>query len=132
MSRARQLAVYAAENTALAGSGRVFSGPAAAQRYVDELLAGDWWGERWPHVDRIVVGRSRSRHWAGYAVTGGAVPEVRLSSPREAVLLHELAHCVAGGDHGPPFVDALLELVRHRMGFHAFGALRHELAGLLA
>lgn len=126
MNRPRQSAVYAAEDAALAGWGRVFPGPAAAQRYVDELVAGEWWASRWPQVDRVVVGRSRSRRFAGYAVCGPR-PEVRLSSWREPVLLHELAHTVAGGEHGPAFVEALLALVRHRMGFHAYGALRTEL-----
>ena len=126
MSREEQLAVYAAEDAALAGLGRVFPDAPAAQRYVDELVAGDWWGSRWPQVDRVVVARSRSRRFAGYALTG-VTPEMRLSSLRESVILHELAHTVAGGDHGPPFVDALLALVRQQMGFHAYGALRAEL-----
>ena len=126
MTREQQLAVYAAEDVALAGLGRVFPNVAAAQRYVDGLVAGDWWASRWPQVDRIVVGRSRSRRFAGYALTG-VTPEVRLSSLSEAVVLHELAHTVAGGDHGPAFVEALLALVRQQMGFHAYGALRAEL-----
>ena len=126
MTREQQLAVYAAEDAALAGLGRVFPNVAAAQRYVDGLVAGDWWASRWPRVDRVVVRRSRSRSFAGYALTG-VTPEVRLSLLSEAVVLHELAHTVAGGDHGPAFVDALLALVRHQMGFHAYGALLAEL-----
>jgi hypothetical protein len=55
-------------------------------------------------------------------------PEIRLSCRSESVLLHELAHVVTPGDgHGDAFVDALLSLVRHQMGFHAYGALAHEL-----
>jgi putative metallohydrolase (TIGR04338 family) len=126
VTREQQLAVYAAEDAALAGLGRVFPNVTAAQRYVDGLVAGDWWASRWPQVDRVAVGRSRSRRFAGYALTG-ITPEVRLSSLSEAVVLHELAHTVAGGDHGPAFVEALLALVRHQMGFHAYGALRAEL-----
>ena len=126
MSREQQLAVYAAEDAALTGLGRVFPNLTAAQGYVDELVAGDWWASRWPQVDRVVVGRSRSRRFAGYTLSG-VTPEVRLSSLREAVVLHELSHTVAGGDHGPAFVDALLALVRHQMGFHAYGALRAAL-----
>lgn len=126
MSRERQLAVYAAEDAALDGCGRVFSGLAEAQRYVDVLVASDWWGDRWPRVDRVVVGRSRSRRWDGYAVAGAN--EVRLASWRESVLLHELAHVVTPGDgHGPAFLTALVDLVRRQMGFHAYGALLHQL-----
>ena len=126
MSRARQLAVYAAEPAALAGRGRVFRGPADAQRYVDALVATDWWVARWPQVERISVGRTRSRRWAGYTVEGTA--DIRLASPTEAVLLHEVAHVVTPGDgHGEAFVAALLALVRERMGFHAYGALASEL-----
>lgn len=126
MSRRRQVDVYRAEDAALAGWGRRFSGWAEAQRYVDELLAGDWWGDRWPEVDRVVVGRSRSRRWDGYAVPGAG--EVRLAARREPVLLHELAHVVTPGDgHGGAFVAAFCDLVRHRMGFHAYGELVHEL-----
>lgn len=128
MGRARQLAVYAAEEEALAGRGRVFSGPAEAQRYTDELVASAWWGDRWPEIDRVVVGPSRSRRLAGYAVPDAG--EMRLSSREEAVLLHELAHLVTPGDgHGPAFTAALLELVRRQMGFHAYGALRSALDG---
>lgn len=128
MTRARQLAVYAAEDAALDGLGRTFRGPVEMQRYVDGLVASDWWGDRWPRVDRIAVGPSRSGRWSGYAVATGACPEVRLSSRAEAVLLHEIAHVVTpGAGHGPAFVDALLALVRRQMGFHAYGALASEL-----
>jgi len=126
VSRRRQLEVYRAEDAALAGRGRAFRGPAEAQRYVDALVASDWWGGRWPEIDRVAVGRSRSRRWDGYAVAGEH--EIRLASREEPVLLHELAHLVTPGDgHGEAFAAALLDLVRHQMGFHAYGALRHEL-----
>lgn len=128
MSRPEQLALYAAEDAALTGRGILFSGLAEAQRYADRLVASDWWGERWPQVDRVAVGRSRSRRWDGYTVLAPGVPEIRLSSLRQRVLLHELAHAVTpGAGHGPPFVAAYLALVRREMGFHAYGALLHEL-----
>ncbi|MGH9000431.1 MAG: hypothetical protein ACRDY7_13710 [Acidimicrobiia bacterium] len=132
MSRIRQLAVYAAEESALAGLGRVFSGPAQAQRYVDDLVAGSWWEEHCSRIDRVAVDRSRSRRWAGYALPGTA--EIRLATWNEPVVLHELAHLVTpGAGHGAAFVDALCDLVRVQMGFHAYGALlgavRNELSG---
>jgi hypothetical protein len=44
------------------------------------------------------------------------------------VVLHEIAHVVTpGAGHGPAFVDALLALVRERLGFPAYGALLAEL-----
>lgn len=130
MSRRRQLAMYAAEDAALAGWGRVFGNVTEARSYTDRLMAGDWWAQRWPHVDRVVVGRSRSRRLDGYTMATPGAPEIRLSSLRQAVLLHELAHAVTpGAGHGPRFVDAYLALVRREMGFHAYGALRHQLSG---
>lgn len=121
-----QLAVYAAEDAALAGRGRRFRHLGEVRAYVDELVAGEWWAARWPEVDAIGVGRSRSRRFTGYALQGCA--EIRLASLEEAVVLHEVAHVVTpGAGHGPAFVAALLDLVRERMGFHAYGAL---LAGL--
>ena len=123
--RARQVLVYASEEAALAGAGRVFRDLGEVRAYIAELLDGDWWAKRWPEVDAIAVGRSRSRHLSGYTVDGAA--EIRLASLREPVLLHEIAHVVTpGSGHGPAFVDALLALVRERLGFHSYGALLAE------
>lgn len=125
-ARECQLSVYAAEDAALAGRGRRFRHLGEVRAYVDELVAGDWWADRWPEVDAIGVGRSRSRRFTGYALQGCA--EIRLATLEETVLLHEVAHVVTpGAGHGPAFVGALLELVRERMGFHAYGALLTEL-----
>lgn len=127
-ARERQLAVYAAEEAALDGQGRVFGDLGEVRVYLDELVAGDWWGDRWPHLDGIRVDRSRSERWAAYTVVGAG--DIRLSGAglTEPVLLHEVAHVVApGAGHGPDFVTALLALVRERMGFHAYGALLAEL-----
>ncbi len=121
-ARECQLAVYAVEEAALAAMGRRFQHLGEVRAYVDDLVAGDWWAARWPEVDAIRVGRSRSRRFMGYALPGGA--EIRLASLEEAVVLHEVAHVVTpGAGHGPAFVAALLDLVRERMGFHAYGAL---------
>jgi putative metallohydrolase (TIGR04338 family) len=127
---ARQAAVYAAENAALDGAGRVFHHLGEVRAYVTELIDSDWWADRWPHVEAIPVGETRSRRFAGYAVTDEASGEIRLArgALREPVLLHEIAHVVtAGAGHGPAFLAALLALVRERLGFHAYGALLAEL-----
>jgi putative metallohydrolase (TIGR04338 family) len=124
--RERQAGVYASEEAALAGAGKEFRDLGEVRAYVDELVASDWWADRWPHVEMILVGRSRSGRFDGYAV--GATGEIRLSRLREPVVLHEVAHVVTpGAGHGPDFVNALLALVRERLGFHAYGALLAEL-----
>ena len=94
--------------------------------YVEDLIASDWWADRWPQVEKITVGRSRSGRFAGYAVDGNA--EIRLAELSEAVLLHEIAHVVTpGAGHGEAFIEAFLALVRERLGFHSYGALLAEL-----
>lgn len=125
-ARERQLAIYAGEDAALASIGREFRHLGEVRAYLDELVASDWWADRWPQVESIPVGRTRSGRFSGYAVEGAG--EIRVGPLREAVVLHEVAHVVtAGAGHGPAFVTALLALVRERLGFHAYGALLAEL-----
>ena len=129
--RERQESLYAAEDAALGGAGRCFRDLGEVRAYVAELVAGDWWADRWPHIDAIPVGRTRSRRFSGYAVDGdGATTAIRLGTGglREPVVLHEVAHVVSpGAGHGPAFVASLLALVRERLGFHSYGALLAEL-----
>jgi putative metallohydrolase (TIGR04338 family) len=126
--RERQVLVYAGEDAALGDAGRVFRDLREVRSYVAELVATDWWADRWPHIDAIPVGRTRSTRVEGYAVDGTG--EVRLASLREPLLLHEIAHVVTpGAGHGPAFVAALLALVRERLGFPAYGALLAEFRG---
>jgi putative metallohydrolase (TIGR04338 family) len=125
-ARERQRRLYAAEEVALTGVGRDFGHLGEVRAYVEELLATDWWADRWPQVDQIAIDRTRSGRFAGYAVDGSA--EIRLSELREPVLLHEIAHVVTpGAGHGAAFVTAFLALVRERLGFHSYGALLAEL-----
>ena len=125
-TRRQQLAIYAGEEAALRDTGRVFRDLREVRAYLDDLVASDWWADRWPHVDAVPVARTRSGRFSGYAV--GGTGEIRVGLLREPVVLHEVAHVVtAGAGHGPPFVDALLALVRERLGFHAYGALLAEL-----
>jgi putative metallohydrolase (TIGR04338 family) len=124
--RERQLSVYAGEEVALAGAGRVFRDLGEVRVYLDELIDSDWWADRWPHVAAIPVGRTRSGHFSGYAVECSG--EIRVGTLTEAVVLHEVAHVVTpGAGHGPAFLEVLLALVRERLGFHAYGALLAEL-----
>lgn len=124
--RDRQIRIYESENAALGEAGRLFHHLGEVRAYVAELVDSDWWAGRWPEIDAIPVGRSRSERMTGYAVDGTA--EIRLAALREPVVLHEIAHVVTpGAGHGPAFVDALLALVRERLGFHSYGALLAEL-----
>jgi putative metallohydrolase (TIGR04338 family) len=124
--RRRQRCVYESEEVALGGAGRTFRDLREVRDYVADLLDSDWWAQRWPRVDAIVVARTRSGRMSGYAIEG--TPEIRLARLEEPVLLHEIAHVVTpGAGHGPAFVDALLALVRERLGFHSYGALLAEL-----
>ena len=110
----------------LAATGRTFRDLREVRAYVADLLDSDWWAQHWPQVDAIAVARSRSDRLSGYALEG--TPEIWLASLAEPVLLHEIAHVVTpGAGHGPAFVDALLALVRERLGFHSYGALLAEL-----
>ena len=124
--RQRQSRVYESEEAALAEAGREFRDLREVRAYVAELVDSDWWAQRWPEIDAIPLARSRSARMSGYAIEG--VGEIRLASLSEPVLLHEIAHVVTpGAGHGPDFVDALLALVRERLGFHWYGALLAEL-----
>jgi putative metallohydrolase (TIGR04338 family) len=125
-----QAGVYSSEDAALEGIGRCFRHLGEVRGYVAELIDTDWWADRWPEVEAIPVGATRSRRVSGYAIDGTGYGEIRLArqSFREPVLLHEIAHVVTpGAGHGPLFVAALLALVRERLGFHAYGALLAEL-----
>ena len=124
--RGRQFSVYASEEAALASTGKEFRDLREVRAYVDDMIGSDWWADRWPHIEAIPVARTRSGRFSGYAVEGSG--EIRIGSLREPVVLHEVAHVVTpGAGHGPSFVEALLALVRERLGFHAYGALLAEL-----
>jgi putative metallohydrolase (TIGR04338 family) len=125
-ARERQHRIYEGEEAALGDAGRVFRDLGEVRAYVAELVASDWWADRWPRIDAIPLSRTRSERFSGYAVEGTG--EIRLGSLREPVVLHEIAHVVTpGAGHGPAFVAAFLALVRERLGFHAYGALVAEL-----
>ena len=127
-ARERQHEIYAAEDAALAGAGRVFRDLGEVRAYVIDLIDTEWWAERWPHIEAIPVGETRSGRFGGYAVEGTG--EIRLArrALREPVVLHEVAHVITpGAGHGPAFLAALVALVRERLGFHAYGALVAEL-----
>lgn len=123
-TRSQQLAVYAAEGSALRGLGRRFGNVHAIQAYLDDLTSSDWWVDRWPDTPSIRVRRMRSEKWGGVARAKSAEIIISYGSANEATVLHEVAHVVCGEDgHGPVFCFTLLDLVRREMGFHAYGSL---------
>jgi hypothetical protein len=130
-----QAAVYAAEAEALAGLGRQWRRLQEAQAYVDHLVDSSWFGERWPaFVSCLVRRRGSGAVWSCAAALEDAegVEGLVLLAPGhlgQSVLLHELAHLLAGADqgHSCAFVGIQLELVRHEMGFPAWADYRRAL-----
>ncbi len=106
---------------------RHFGDVAGVQRYVDAVLAADWVARRWPAAGVPVTVRERrgvTRAHYEFDTRTIAVPvrgvEARWAL-RELVVLHELAHHLAGtgtidSGHGPGFTALLLELARGVMG----------------
>lgn len=138
----RQAAFYAAEGRSLTGVGRRWRRVSDAQHYVDELVGGDWFGERWPQLVRCTIERrARGARWSTFQALdddgphGTATEGVLLVAPTgldQPTVLHELAHLVLPPEtgHGPPFARTLLGLVRHEMGFFAYSDLRAELRSI--
>lgn len=126
--RERQQATYRAEET-LSGTGRRFANVAEVQRYVDELTEEPWFQDAWNWVTGVEIQRLRVNR----AICAGASYAedllIGLVVLEEPIVLHELAHLCAGRGqgHGERFTVAFLALVRARMGFHAYGALRAAL-----
>ena len=112
---------------------RKFGSIDAVQRYVDRVLALDWVTATWARSAVAVHVRERSgAAQAHYQRVGAimAVPGHQAGSSwalRELVILHELAHHLAGDNeiaHGGPFVDRLLTLVDGVIGPEAALLLR--------
>jgi hypothetical protein len=112
---------------------------AAARSYIDGLVGGEWFFERWPWFVRCAIERrgdgarwsTMSRlddHGPGGRPTEGVIL-VAGRAIAQPVLLHELAHLVTAPDegHGPVFADTLLDLVRREMGFFAYAELHQAL-----
>jgi putative metallohydrolase (TIGR04338 family) len=131
--------VYAAEADALADGGRRFRRFTEVQDFVQGALQDPWWEQRFPDapVQVDVLRRSRSATFsAAHVAPDGweAVIWIRDGSWDAVTVVHELAHVAVGGRPGPPvagpdpahgtrFVEALVDLWRHHLGAHAYGAL---------
>lgn len=97
--------------------------PAAVQAYVDEVTSSRWFQSRW--------GQKRIEYWAGNGshASGNHITVATEHRRSEAVILHELAHCLVtqrsstAAWHGPEFAGVLMTLVRNVMGKESADAL---------
>lgn len=135
----RQAGLYAAETAALGDRGLRWPSVRDVRRYVDGLVASDWFAARWPHLVAVSLERrGRGSVWSTCRALDGEGPGGR---PTEAVVLladgalvqhvvlHELAHLLGnpGAGHDRDFAALHLALVRHEMGFFAYAAYRRAL-----
>lgn len=130
--------LYRAESEALVDGGRRFTRFVQIERFVNSVVTSQWWDETFPSapIEIQVFRRSRGATFSA-AVTDGVAEAgalwIRDGSWDLVTIVHELAHFATpdgdpSGPHGYWFVDSLLELWRHCMGFHAYGSLRSSLA----
>lgn len=112
---------------------RKFASLDSVQTYVDAVLALNWVRQKWPRATRPIRVRERAGQNQAHYEWAGAVIAVPLHQGgqgwalRELVLLHEIAHHLAGDDdpaHGPDFTARMLELVGEIVGVEAGFLLR--------
>ncbi len=99
--RAAGEAAPAAEQSAHGGPDRERPRPLAElRRSVDRLVTGDWWTQAGGPV--VVVRSARTSARSSSARAAGAAVEVRLADGQLdiATVIHELAHALAGVEHG--------------------------------
>lgn len=119
-------AIYDAEDSV--DPGTRFSSLAAAQRFVDEVIASEYW-DRLPERPQVVElgdGRSR-RHACAEETWFGARVKLPLWARTPLTVLHELAHTVtsrAAESHGPEFAAQYLRLVRRFLSEEHWSRLR--------
>lgn len=126
-----QEACYKAEHV-LDRKTRVFTDIRQVRAYVDALVESEWFYDRWPRLETVTVHRKGSgATWSQARGHGPECGEIFLA-PKAldlATVLHELAHlcCSADEGHGLLFVETLLTLVRHEIGFQAWADLYYAL-----
>ena len=122
-------ALYVVEHAVLDPVSRRFRNVAEVRAYLADLVAGDWFGARWP--EQAVPSVERRGSGAVWSLATRPCEEVAddgtilLTTLDVVTVLHELAHLCCGIAHGHDdrFVATLLTLVRHEMGAHAYGDL---------
>jgi putative metallohydrolase (TIGR04338 family) len=104
--------LYDAES--IVPAGRTFETVAECQAFIDKVLASAFVRRRWGlHAIEVLDGRGHRNATGG----SGAIQAPKWAR-NEAVLSHELAHCLAGSHamHGPQFARVRLELTGHIFG----------------
>jgi putative metallohydrolase (TIGR04338 family) len=124
---AQDLRVYRAQDAL--PWGRRFTNLDEIGRYIESLMASNWWAKEYPHIQDIEIQQTSPRSWRAYSQR---VPSPRIWLPRwgfsELAILHEIAHCLtlSGGHHGPMWVSTFLKLARRAMGTDRANAIRAE------
>lgn len=96
-----------------------FASVESVRRYVDDVLAMPVVCERWPGAGPLAVRARRGQTAAHYEAGTIAVPDRHSTwALRELVVLHEIAHHLAGAGvpHGREFVGTMTELAGWVMG----------------
>ncbi|CAN7160068.1 TIGR04338 family metallohydrolase [Mycolicibacterium frederiksbergense] len=96
-----------------------FASVESVRRYVDDVLAMPAVRARWPGAGRLAVRARRGQAAAHYESGTIAVPDRDSTwALREMVVLHEIAHHLAGpgAPHGREFVGTMTELAGWVMG----------------
>ena len=103
---------------------------AEASDYLSTLVRSDWFEVEFPDapsefsVAKLKVHGNSKR--VGEGDRKGDWGVIRLKSCDQITVLHELSHTIDNWDdwHGAIWRGIYLRLVRHEMGFHAYGALK--------
>lgn len=96
-----------------------FASVESVRRYVDDVLAMPAVRARWPAAGQLTVRSRRGQTAAHYESGTIAVPDRHtIWALRELVVLHEIAHHLAGAGapHGREFVGTMTELAGLVMG----------------
>lgn len=128
----QKLKVYRAEWETLRND-TVGTTTAEVQAYVDRVTDLAWFRRRWgSHKITVRGARGQGGLGGGSSIKVGLnVTGARGTQPgaQKAVVLHEIAHCLApvAEHHGPEFVRILLELVRFECSPEEYEAYREAL-----
>jgi putative metallohydrolase (TIGR04338 family) len=122
----QQTAVYRAEGDL--GTWMTFDSIEEVQGFCDGITSRDWWEPRFPHIVKIEAydAEVNTCSFAG-SDTELSVGYINIAtSMRNAnVVLHEIAHCVAGTDagHTAHWARTFMELVYRVMGSDEYAEL---------
>lgn len=126
--------VYAAERASIQSAPEErFRNLSDIEHYLVKMISSAWWQRRYPVRSIAVKSGAGTRNAMGtnYSRTRGMI-SIPLWARQETVILHEVAHVVAGATygsipaHGREFCKVFLDLIRWRMGDEAWRSLKDE------